>query len=603
MSSEVELTETQKKQKYLREEILEKGFDIDNFISYISNIKYKGEDINSWEQKELVGVVEKFKALTDSGEISEFIGEDSQHTLGFKKIGDLENENSIQEGRSEAGSGRVKSGTQKIERYSLAVSLADTKDNEKPEKTFENNHEKLMSIIKSNRIRCKDCEWTQAAALNKVTPRVLFAESQQSKSFGIFNSEQVVYTIQVEEIGTIVKRSTKAFAWLHQSLLAMFPANYVPALPFETDSSLLFKTDSPSSLVKRETVEQYLDHICQSKILRFSPELEAFLELKEPAFSKKMAQESRKPVIPAAEAFPYLETGFNISSVGYPGGKVPLLLDPELAGLASKIPDTLESLRPFFKQLADKLGSIQESMGQLGRDLDDVAKTLLTAQEKIKLVHHSLDIVPPDGGLSSQLMEGISGWIGRKKKELAKMVGIESPKRTTRESSTEDSLKGDGCLNIRKLKHLFEFSLNEISGMASLANNRNKLSSTYEREKKDIGKSRDRGKTFSTPIWEMKKQKTSLALQRENENLQQLRTTLAFYNANTLHQYAYFWSCFQRRLWGAVGKLINASPPSPFPDSLSSLTEPTNTLLSRPKQADPRRETFFGFLPVGKLRR
>ncbi len=50
---EIQAKTREKKQKYLREEIIEKGLSAESFSDYLKMEKKDGEDIDSWEFDEL----------------------------------------------------------------------------------------------------------------------------------------------------------------------------------------------------------------------------------------------------------------------------------------------------------------------------------------------------------------------------------------------------------------------------------------------------------------------------------------------------------------------------------------------------------------------
>jgi hypothetical protein len=59
----------EQKQKYLREEILEKSYDIDEFTDFMSNYKENGTDIQNWEFIELKKAVKSFKNQVNENKI------------------------------------------------------------------------------------------------------------------------------------------------------------------------------------------------------------------------------------------------------------------------------------------------------------------------------------------------------------------------------------------------------------------------------------------------------------------------------------------------------------------------------------------------------
>ena len=70
MSEDIDL-ETEEKQNYLRNEIMNQNYDTEKFSDYISNLKENGVDLNNWTLEELKAVVTSFKNQEKSGEIND----------------------------------------------------------------------------------------------------------------------------------------------------------------------------------------------------------------------------------------------------------------------------------------------------------------------------------------------------------------------------------------------------------------------------------------------------------------------------------------------------------------------------------------------------
>jgi hypothetical protein len=53
------------KQAYLRQAILEKGYNTEAFIEFLTSRKEQGDDLNLWTQAELVQVAQEFITMSD----------------------------------------------------------------------------------------------------------------------------------------------------------------------------------------------------------------------------------------------------------------------------------------------------------------------------------------------------------------------------------------------------------------------------------------------------------------------------------------------------------------------------------------------------------
>lgn len=59
--SEDSQDELKEKQVFLRKQIIDQGFDPDEFGEFIVSKKEHGEDLNNWEKDELIEIVKEFK--------------------------------------------------------------------------------------------------------------------------------------------------------------------------------------------------------------------------------------------------------------------------------------------------------------------------------------------------------------------------------------------------------------------------------------------------------------------------------------------------------------------------------------------------------------
>jgi hypothetical protein len=67
----------QAKQYYLRRNILEEGYDADEFGEYLSVMKPDGFDLNTWTMAELKAVVQKYKSLKEKPNVDPEEAEDA----------------------------------------------------------------------------------------------------------------------------------------------------------------------------------------------------------------------------------------------------------------------------------------------------------------------------------------------------------------------------------------------------------------------------------------------------------------------------------------------------------------------------------------------
>ena len=64
----MEEVDLESKQSYLRENVLERGYDADDFMSFLQHKKENGLDLGNWSMKELEDAVKEFIKLKKEDE-------------------------------------------------------------------------------------------------------------------------------------------------------------------------------------------------------------------------------------------------------------------------------------------------------------------------------------------------------------------------------------------------------------------------------------------------------------------------------------------------------------------------------------------------------
>ena len=104
-------------------------------------------------------------------------------------------------------------------------------------------------------------------------------EAHQEKLGGIIsNKVSYFFTIKCPELNTEVGRTIEDFEFYHKKLIERYPYKYIPPL-----FPKIVKNQYSHELIKRY-LNRFLEYICQRKILRTSPITYEFLELKSDLF-------------------------------------------------------------------------------------------------------------------------------------------------------------------------------------------------------------------------------------------------------------------------------------------------------------------------------
>ena len=228
------------KQKYINDNIIEKGYNPEDLSNYITRIR--GVGINSFSLNELKKLIEDFKT--------------EQLNISLKSVNVKKNKKSTP--------------------FEILYS-----DCEFESKTSKQQETKLMEFEKEKkRINIKISE-----------------PIKEKKSF--FSKEQIIFLITSEELNSSTRRSYTDFEWFKNQLNSRYPFILVPPLLKEDflsniNISIFSKSkNNEISIVEKENLDmkvryltRFMNGVLRKKILRTSPITFQFLTLDESNFEK-----------------------------------------------------------------------------------------------------------------------------------------------------------------------------------------------------------------------------------------------------------------------------------------------------------------------------
>ena len=264
-------TAIEEKQEYLRQNILEKGYDANLFADYLITKKGEdGADIGSWSMEDLRNVVQEFtekQSLFLSG------GENivSQIPTSSEIV---EEQNHEQDIKKESN---------------------DAQNQEK--ETLNNNQNKInpviYGIISPESLPCKKVENTPLSSVENVIIKV---GSPEKKEGGFFSKSYINYLVTTSGLNLNVKRRYSDFVWLHQVIFDLYSYIIVPPVPKK--NKLGGDRFSDVFINKRmRYLEKFLNYLVANPVIKNSKLFYDFLSIeKEADFNKsKNTYQKMKP--------------------------------------------------------------------------------------------------------------------------------------------------------------------------------------------------------------------------------------------------------------------------------------------------------------------
>ena len=341
-------TSIEEKQIYLRENILEKGYDANLFANYL--IEKKGEDgadIGSWSMNDLQKVVQ------------EFIEKQSSFLSG----GDIvipppQNSNEITEEQNKPLPEETKN-----------KSPNDNKNepqNEAPNQQKEVSNiphikvnPQLYGIVSPETLPCKKTESTPLSSVENI---LITVGTPEKKEGGFFSKSYITYLITTNGINISVRRRYSDFVWLHQVVFDLYPYLIVPPVPKK--NKIGGDRFSDIFINKRmRYLEKFLNWLASNPVIKNSKLFYDFLSIeKEADFNKsKTAYNKIKPQT-------------NIQEFISPDGKMNLGVKQEKEIYFQNIKDNIFYNQELLNKLNINLKQLKTQMDMLIQKIDEVSK-------------------------------------------------------------------------------------------------------------------------------------------------------------------------------------------------------------------------------------
>ncbi len=224
------------KQSFLRAEILDKGYDGQEFFDFL--IQKKGEeggDLNNWLMEDLKIIVTNFHQT---------------HKSNQKSDSNIMSQNSnIQNGNED---------TDNIPTQQNIIEKITPDNNEQIE------NENIMEI------KCKENENGELSKYENLIIKLSFPEKKVESSglLSLFSKTiSITYNITTEPINKSVRRRYTDFEWLRNIFTKLYPSIFIPPIPLKT----LKENPSDQKIEKRmRALERFLNNVVQQPLLRNS---------------------------------------------------------------------------------------------------------------------------------------------------------------------------------------------------------------------------------------------------------------------------------------------------------------------------------------------
>ena len=329
------------KQEYLRTQILDKGYDADNFMAFLQEKKGEdGVDLSNWNITELKDAVSEFTSI-------------------YKPNEEENNDN-------------------------LYSNQNDNNNNNNNNNIIDNNNNDLepvnMDLIKNAHIKeyqlCVKTEVTTLSTKKNIEISVGFPEKKEG---GMFNKSFISYLVTTQPFNYQVRKRYNDFVWLRSTLKKLYINCVIPPIPKKNYGDRF----SDKLIEKRSRfLKNFLQSCVNHPLLRHSEILFCFLSMSKKEEFEPKKQEYNKKVSP-----------FFVKNVKSLTGEVKTKVSPELETYfintrdhSNYIVENLQKVTKAYKSITVLFDEVKNKMNEVSKIWEDLYILSQKYYEKIETV-------------------------------------------------------------------------------------------------------------------------------------------------------------------------------------------------------------------------
>ena len=292
----------EEKQNYLRENILDKGYDTNKFVDFLKNKKGdEGADVSNWTIEDLKIVVKEF----------------------ISSINNNQNKGNSNESKP------------------IYVPSSSNKNSKNSEGNRIKDEE--FGIVIEDYINCQKSEESGLSKFDNVKIEI---KSFKKVEKGIFSKNYFTYLIETSPLDLKANRRYSDFEWLKERLSVIFNTSILPRL------SKKGKIDEERKIKRRmRDLEKFLNFLLKDPLIRNSNILFDFLSL-----------ETEEEFHKAKKLYDKMKTPSDLKDFKTPLGKVKIILNNEKEKYVDHIRDNVALNDSLLKKLDENFKALKEEM-------------------------------------------------------------------------------------------------------------------------------------------------------------------------------------------------------------------------------------------------
>ena len=363
---------TEEKQNFLREKILDKGYDTSQFVQFLTEKKGEdGADVANWTMEDLIQVVNEFIKL-NGGEVEEDVKKPEPKKEIKKKVSmfDIMPDTKPKKPDSQLNiNPQSKSQSSEIKKSQNNLNITQSHSQNAPkvqkiQPTPVNNSNNMTGteseygIIIKDVKECKPLEQTELSKYNKLKITV---KKKKKKTEGFFSKTYVTYMVSTMPASYVVHRRYTDFTWLRNTLLNLFPANSIPPIP-KKNKIVGDNFAPPINLKRGRFLEKFMNYLASDPIIKNSQIFFDFLYIgAETDFnSKKKVYEKVKSLS-------------DVNEFRNENSKVEIMINSEKENYVENIKDNITNNINILKKINTSFKLLYDEVNAVTTRLDEIA--------------------------------------------------------------------------------------------------------------------------------------------------------------------------------------------------------------------------------------
>ena len=367
---------TEEKQNFLREKILEKGYDVNEFVQFLTEKKgEEGADVANWSMEDLKVVVNDFIKL-HGGEVEEEVKK-PEPKVEPKKIKvsmfDIMGNANPKKSQSQPLQNQPKKTPLEIKKPQTSQNLTSNQSpSQYQQPTYNANNnmtgtESEYGIIIPENVSCKPLEQTELSKFEKLEITV---SKPEKKNEGFFSKTYVTYMVATSPASYIVRRRYTDFVWLRSTLLNHFPTSAIPPIPKK--NRLVGDNFADPFIAKRgRGLEKFMNYLAKDPIIKNSQIFFDFLYIgAETDFNSKK------------KVYEKVKTMTDVNEFRNKDSKVEVMISAEKENYVENIKDysnvninLLKKINTSLKLLFDEINAVTTRMDEIGIMWEQIYKS------------------------------------------------------------------------------------------------------------------------------------------------------------------------------------------------------------------------------------